>query len=135
LCSHKKSKQKTTTFKNKIIMKEFLYIFRGGDATAASQSPEAMQKHMQKWMKWMEELGKDGTMLAGQPLETGGVTLSGSKMKRTDGPYAEGKELVGGYLLIKAADINQAVEISKGCPIFEFDGTVEVRPIQQMPPM
>jgi hypothetical protein len=46
-----------------------------------------------------------------------------------DGPFAEGKEVVGGYLLIRSNDLDEAVEISKGCPGYEFDGSVEVREI------
>jgi hypothetical protein len=111
-------------------MKEFMYIFRGGERIG---SPEAMQQHMQKWMKWMGELAQKGSFVAGQPLEMEGVTLSGSARVKTDGPFAEGKELVGGYLIVKAKDIADAVELSKECPIFEHEGTVEVRPVQQIP--
>lgn len=112
-------------------MEDFLYIFRGGDAREANQSPEAMQQHMQKWMKWMEELGKNGSMVGGEPLQMeGAVVTKGTVI--TDGPYAEGKELVGGYLIVKAKDLKEAAELSKDCPIFEYNGSVEVRPIQKM---
>jgi hypothetical protein len=113
-------------------MEDFMYLFRGGDIQAAQESPEAMQKHMQKWMKWMEELGRNGRMVAGEPLQTSGAMVTKKGQLVTDGPYAEGKEMVGGYLIIKAKDLKEAAEISKGCPIFEYDGTVEVRPIQKM---
>ncbi len=49
----------------------------------------------------------------------------------TDGPFVEAKEMVGGYLIVNAKDIDEAVEIAKGCPIFKEDGKVEVRPIQK----
>lgn len=58
--------------------------------------------------------------------------VNGKKKLIIDGPFAEGKEVVGGNLIVKAADLDQATEISKDCPIFEYDGTVEVRPIQVM---
>src|SRR5262247_2588679 len=51
---------------------------------------------------------------------------------RRDGPYAEAKDIVGGYTLIEARDLGQAVELSKGCPILEADGTVEVRPVMKI---
>src|SRR5688500_3650953 len=114
-------------------MEEFLYLFRGGDAQAAQESPEALQQHMQKWMKWMEELGRNGQMIGGEPLQTTGAVVTNGGKIVTDGPYAEGKELVGGYLIVKAKDLKEAAEISKGCPIFEYDGTVEVRPLQKFP--
>jgi hypothetical protein len=113
-------------------MEDFLYIFRGGDARDASQSPELMQQHMQKWMKWMEELGKNGRLVGGEPLHMEGAVVKGGGKVITDGPYAEGKELVGGYLIVKASNLKEAAELSKECPIFEYDGTVEVRPIQKM---
>jgi hypothetical protein len=50
----------------------------------------------------------------------------------TDGPFIEAKEMVGGYLIVNAKDINEAVEISKGCPIFLENGKVEVRPVQKL---
>jgi len=112
-------------------MSEFLYLFRGGDAREANGSPEAMQAHMAKWMKWMEDLGKQGKLSGGQPLKNEGKTVQRRGLV-TDGPYAEGKEIVGGYLIVKANDLHDAVEISKDCPIFEYDGTVEVREIQSM---
>ena len=111
-------------------MSEFLYLFRGGDARDASASPERMQEHMGKWMKWMEDLGKKGKFSGGLPLKPEGKTVK-SNNAVTDG-HSEGKEIVGGYLIVKAKDLIEATEISKGCPIFEFDGTVEVREIQSM---
>ena len=50
----------------------------------------------------------------------------------SDGPFAEGKEIVGGYLIVNAADLDEAAEISKGCPIFKNNGEVEVREILSM---
>jgi hypothetical protein len=50
----------------------------------------------------------------------------------TDGPFAEAKDLVGGYTLVSTKDLAHAAELAKGCPIFEFGGSVEVRPIMKM---
>jgi hypothetical protein len=49
-----------------------------------------------------------------------------------DGPFAEAKDLINGYTLVDAATLDQAVELSKGCPIFEDGGAVEVRPIAKL---
>lgn len=116
-------------------MKEFLLLFRGGDEgmTAAKQSPEKFQQHMMKWKSWMESLGKQGKFIAGQPLAAGGSVITGGRRVVTDGPFVEGKEIVGGYLMIKAADLQEAVALSKNCPIFEYEGIVEVREVQQLP--
>lgn len=107
-------------------MSEFLYLYRGGDRP---QSPAGMQQQMQRWMAWMKELGEKGHMKnQGHPLERTGKVVHGKTV--TDGPFAE-KDMVGGYSLIEAVDLAQAVELSKGCPIHEANGGVEVRPIMK----
>jgi hypothetical protein len=111
-------------------MANFLYVFRGGANVGAS--PQQMQEHMQKWAAWIQQLSKTGNFKAGDPLEAEGKVIRGRKKVVTDGPYAEAKDLVGGYLLISAKNLDDAVELSRGCPIFDSDGSVEVRPIRQM---
>lgn len=113
-------------------MKEYLYLFRGGDSRMAQESPEGMQTHMQKWKVWMDGLAKAGQLVAGQPLDKAGKVVAQRGNLITDGPFTEGKEVVGGYLIVKAKDFDQAVELSKGCPIYEFDGTTEVRELIPM---
>ena len=111
-------------------MSEFLFLYRGGDS---SGSPEEMQQNMQKWVAWMKELGDNGHLKAiGNPLEPGGKVVKGKQKSITDGPYAEAKDLVGGYSLIEAKNLNEAAEVSKGCPVFDTGGFVEVRPIMQI---
>jgi hypothetical protein len=112
-------------------MEKFIYLFRGGMSNH-DESPEVMQAHMQKWMHWMKSLGEKGILAGGEPLQPTGKQVNGTKKTVTDGPFVEAKEMVGGYLIVNAKDINEAVEISKGCPIFEENGKLEVRPIQKM---
>jgi hypothetical protein len=115
------------------MMKEYLFLFRGGDGRTVQQSPEKWQAHMQKWMQWMGELSQHGKLVSAQPLNATGKKIEGSKKIVTDGPFMEGKEMVGGYLICKAGTYDEAVDIAKGCPILEFnDGTVEVREIQEL---
>jgi hypothetical protein len=92
-----------------------------------------MQQIMQKWMTWFAELGSQGYIKdPGQPLEPTGKIVSGKQKTVTDGPFAEAKDLVGGYTIVEAKDISEAAEISKGCPIFDRNGFVEIRPVMQM---
>ena len=115
-------------------MKEDLLIFRGGDArrVAEQQDPDAWNAHMMKWKIWMEALDKEGKFVAGQPLGQTGSVITGAKKVVTDGPFTEGKEIVGGYLITKAGDQDEAVKLSKSCPLLEHDGIVEVREIQEL---
>src|SRR5258706_5089882 len=101
-------------------MKDYLFLFRGGDMS--SLSPEESQKHMQKWGDWMKGLAKNGTFKGGEPLGNEAKVVKGTKKIVTDGPFAESKEIVAGYLIISAKDLNDATEIAKGCPIFEVNG-------------
>ena len=110
-------------------MSEFIYLYRGGNR---EQTPAAMQQQMQRWMVWMKDLGEKGHLKSpGHPLERAGKLVSGASKTVTDGPFAE-KDIVGGYSLVEAKDLAHAVELSRGCPIFEFDGQVEVRPVMKM---
>ena len=113
-------------------MKEFLYLFRGGDARQVHQSPEEMQAHMEKWGAWMKELGESGNLVGGLPLNAEGKVVEKSGEIVTDGPFAEGKEVVGGYIIVKANDLDHAVELSKECPIYEHGGSTEVRELMPM---
>ena len=111
-------------------MSNFMFVFRGG---ATPTSPEAMQKQMQKWMTWIQQLRDQGKYIAGDPLQGGGKVLT-SRKTITDGPFAEGKEVVGGYFMIRAETLDEAAEMAKDCPIFENGGSVEVRAIQVINP-
>ena len=115
-------------------MSKYMFLFRGGDASRidAQANPQEWQAHMMKWKAWMEDLAKQGKMLAGEPLDKTGKVLTGRAKKITDGPFMEGKEIVGGYLIVNADGLDEAVGISKGCPIFEHDGSVEVRMVQEL---
>ena len=111
-------------------MSEFTYLFRG---RKASGSPEEMQKHFEQWVAWFKELGAAGRLKdPGHPLKSNGKVVSGGQTIVKDGPYAEAKDVVGGYITVEADDIAQAVELSKGCPILEVGGSVEVRPVQTL---
>lgn len=112
-------------------MSEFVFLYRGGDQ---SGSPQEMQQVMQKWMSWMKELGEKGHIKdVGHPLDHTGKVVKGKEKKTVmDGPYAETKDIVGGYTLVEARDLAHAAELSMGCPIFERGGIVEVRPVMKM---
>lgn len=111
-------------------MTEFVYLYRGNEISA---SPEERQKKTATWMAWLKDLSDKGHVKSfGEPLQPDGKVVKGSKKTIIDGPYAEAKDVVGGYSVIVAKNIEQAVELSMGCPIFEDGGSVEVRPIRQL---
>lgn len=114
-------------------MSNFLYLFRGGEESFQKLSQEEKQAHMQVWGDWMGKLQEKGQLLDGFPLESDGKVIKNKGTLVTNGPYAEGTELVGGYLIVSAQHMDEAVEISKGCPIFDYEGSnIEVREILTM---
>jgi hypothetical protein len=111
-------------------MSEFTYLFRGRNTSA---SPEQMQKHVEKWVAWFKELGAKGHLKdPGHPLEHSGKTVTGTQKIVTDGPHAETKDVIGGYVIVETQDLAFATELAKGCPILEVGGSVEVRPVQKI---
>lgn len=112
------------------IMEKFMLIFHGG--IDHRSSPEQMQANMGKWMAWIDKLAKDGKYVTGEPLLPGGKLIKGSAAGVTDGPYTEGKEVVGGYFIINAADYNEAVALCEGYPDYEAGGSVQVRHVMKM---
>jgi len=116
-------------------MSQFLYLYRMTEAERQHNmgTPERAQQSMQRWMAWMNDLDAKGHLKdRGQPLERTGKVVRGQQRTVTDGPFTEAKDLVVGFTLVEARDIDQAVELSRGCPIFEGGGSVEVRPIMKM---
>jgi len=114
-------------------MANFMYLFRHNHAALRSMSPEQMQQLTKKWMGWADTLKKNGHFKqAGERLDEAGKVVRGKSKIITDGPFVEAKDSIGGYMLVEAKDLAQAVELAKGCPILEGDGSVEIRPIVSM---
>ena len=111
-------------------MSEYVLLYRGGERPS---SPSEGQQVMSKWMSWFQEMAAKGHVIdRGQPLERSGKLVQGRSKTVMDGPFAEIKDVVGGYTLIKAKDIDEAAVLAKGCPILERGGDVEVRPVMKM---
>lgn len=106
-------------------MEEFTLIFRIPRQSLPSE--EDMRGIMIDWNNWLAGIAHEqkyvsGVRLgrAGKILRTGGVV--------TDGPFAELKEDLGGFIIIRAADVNEAIKIAQGCPVFRLGGNIEIRP-------
>jgi hypothetical protein len=112
----------------------YLFVFRN-PADMPDPTPEQMQQIIQKWMTWIASMRTQGVYLGGDPLEdTPAKVLRGARgATMTDGPFAEAKEVVAGYMLIKTASFDEAVALSKGCPGFDHGGSVEIRQLMPVP--
>ena len=111
-------------------MEKFMLIFHGG--MSPDVSPEVMQSQMGKWMAWVEKLNKNGQYVSGEPLLPGGKLIIGKNKSATDGPYTEGKEVVGGYFVVNAENYDDAVKICEDYPDFDFGGSVQVRQFMKL---
>jgi hypothetical protein len=106
----------------------YMLIFRGTD-WYKGLSPEQMQQIADRWMAWFNGLKNEGTAVAGNPLEPEGRIVSGKNRIVSDGPFAESKETIGGYFLLKVNTLDDAVTIAQQCPGLPYGIRVEVRPV------
>jgi hypothetical protein len=114
-------------------MKEFLLVFRRAAAgNEGTLSPEQMQAMMKPWQDWMGSLAAQNKLVSsGNRLASDGKVVKPNNII-TNGPYVEIKEAIGGYIIIRAESLDEAAELSKGCPILSLGGTVEVRTVVPM---
>jgi len=115
-------------------MEKFMLIFHSPYAQETAfvqQSPEEIQAEIQKWNQWIGGIAAQGKMLGTEALLPFGKVMSKGGQLITDGPYTEGKEIVGGYTVVSADTIDEAAELAKGCPIFDSEGLLEIRQIMK----
>lgn len=115
---------------------QFLLLFRhpqeGPDPT-----PAEMEQMMGRWMAWMKNMGASGQFAGANRLQDTGRVIRGPGGKQvTDGPFAEAKEIVGGYIIVTAPDLAAATAVARGCPGLDLGTTiVEIRPVEPLPPL
>ncbi len=108
-------------------MKEYMMIFRnekneGGEIPSAEQ----MQTVMKQWQSWRSSIAAQGKYSSTNRLLLEGKTIKPNKVV-TDGPYVEAKEMIGGYLIVKADTLDEAGEMAKSRPNLIYGGNVEIR--------
>lgn len=117
-------------------MSKFVLLFRTTPAENAAYmgTPELAQKSMEGWLKWVRELEAKGHLHSpGEPLEREGAVLRGKKRVVTDGPFLEAKDIVAGFMVLDAKDLDEARALAGGCPMLDGEGTVEIRPVATFP--
>lgn len=93
-------------------------------------SLDEMEPEIGEHMMWIEDLGNHYD--SGEPLLPQAKSIKGKNKVVTDGPFIESKELIGGFYIITANSMDEAVELSKGCPVLKFGGNIEVREVMMM---
>ena len=114
---------------------EYMLLFRGND-WHKGLSQEECQKITSDWMAWFERLGAQGKVIAGSPLEPEVKVVTGKTGKVVaDGPFAESKEAIGGYFLLRVNSFDEAIVIAKQCPGLSYGVQIEVRQVAEECPL
>jgi len=113
-------------------MQSFMLLFRAPKHLLAKpRSPDQARESGEKWHSWAQALNAAGHSVTGAQLEAGGACVTGSDKMVVDGTFG-GDHVMGGYFVVRASNLAEAVELAKGCPVLQSGGTVEVRPIRDV---
>lgn len=116
-------------------MPKFMLLLHEDPGAFAELSPQDIQDAVREYTAWREGLSEEGRVVGGNKLtDEGGRWLTGANgsVRVVDGPYAEAKEVIGGYFMVQAADYDEAVEISRSCPHLRFGGRIELRQVEDL---
>jgi hypothetical protein len=112
---------------------KYLCLIYDNESTWANMPQDQAEAMMGEYFAFTESIRKSGQYLAGealQPVQTAtSVRVRNGKLSTTDGPFAETKEQLGGFYMIEAKDLNDAIQVASRIPSARV-GTVEVRPVQ-----
>jgi hypothetical protein len=114
-------------------MKQFLMLVRTEGDYLEELSADQQKDHVQKVGGYIEKLMQEGRLKSAQPLEMEGTIITSTKGKLKDGPFNETKEVIAGYFLIEASDLNEAINIARENPVLDNEkARIEIRPIKTM---
>jgi hypothetical protein len=113
-------------------MNEFMMIFRSEYTPSFTPSPEQMQASIKQWQDWIGGIAAQGKFVSTNRLSSVGSKVLKPNNVITDGPYVEIKEIVGGNIIVKANNMDEAILLAEGCPILSVGGQVEVRAVIPM---
>lgn len=110
-------------------MEEYVLIMRHEDGKKVA-SPEQIQAWMKQTMDWIGNIAAQNKFVSGTGLPFDDAKVVQSNKLVTNGPFGDIKETIGGYIIVKADTVDEAVEFAKGCPVLQGEGnTVEVRKV------
>jgi len=110
-------------------MKDFMLIFISEDYQSMGISPDQMQERYGRWFAWNQKMRDQGIVKGGEALHTAAKRISGSDRVVSDGPFVEGKDLVGGFYIVQAEDFDGAIKIAQDYPDYDLGGRVEIREV------
>ena len=105
-----------------------MLLFHGPDWDAGRTHAET-SRIMEQVRDWFSTLERRGIVRGGAPLARAGRIVSGAGRTVADGPFAESKEVVGGYLTVAVSSLNEATAIARECPTLDYGISIEIRPV------
>ncbi len=109
-------------------MQEFLLLIHGSNYK--DESPAAMQAHIERYNHWMNELLQQNKFIIGSRLDATGKFLVDKNTVISDGPFLEPKEIIGGYILVRAEDVEEATKHAQSCPLSD-EFQISIRPMYE----
>jgi hypothetical protein len=115
-------------------MAQFMLLLHEHPANFTNVTLEEIQAIIQEYTAWRDQLAAAGRFVGGHKLKDEGgrhLKMHHEQLRVVDGPYAEAKEVMGGYFIVSAADYDEAVEVSKSSPHLKYGGWIELRQIDE----
>jgi hypothetical protein len=116
-------------------MPDFILLLHRPTGEPPALPPDQISAITREYKGWGDRLRAEGRLKAGEKLTSDAGRLmrpAGGRVMTTDGPFAESKELLGGFFLIAAKDYDEACRLAESCPHFKYGGSIEVRQIDPM---
>jgi len=113
-------------------MAQFLLLLHETPADFAALSPQQIQSIIEEYSAWAETLRREERLVDSHKLKDDGgrhLARRDGRLQVTDGPYAEAREVVGGYFLLRAKGYDEAARLAEGCPHLKYGGRIEIRQI------
>src|SRR6185295_1472305 len=111
-------------------MEKFVYFFHE-EGVLKKLSPQQMQDYLQKWLDWIKVVKDNDAYILGEPIEPTGKQISGKNKIISDSSFTK-ENNINGFIFIKATDLENAISLAMGCPIYQVDGKIEVRQIRKI---
>jgi hypothetical protein len=114
------------------LMSQFMLLLHENPASFASVSAEEIQAVIADYNAWRAKLEAAGRIRGGNKLKDEGgrhLSLNNGKLRVVDGPFAEAKEVMGGYFIVEASSYDDAIKISEECPHLKYGGRIELREV------
>ena len=116
-------------------MPNYLLLLHESTTAGPELSPDEIQAIIERYMAWSTDLRAQDRLVRGDKLRDGTGRMlrrDGESLVVHDGPYAEAREVVGGFYLIRAGSLDEAQAISMTCPHLDLGGTIELREIEDV---